>query len=442
MPQLLYTDRFQHLHQIRESALNAADPEAAVRRFLHLTDNRLHAGPNSLELDAEGRIFLLGIGKAAISMSLAALDILEGRVFAGIATKPSQNSDKEQESAPPFQPLADSIQIVDAGHPLLDEGSIRAGLLAKELLAQTSPEDLVLVLISGGGSALFEIPTEGVSLDDLRRTNHLLIQSGAPIHSINVVRKSLSQSKAGGLARFAAPARVLSLIMSDVVGDQLSIIASGPTVLHNVYPENARETLKIHGLWDHVPKSVREALSKPPPHYPPIRRPINLLIGTNRMVVTAAAKQAEKMGFINRVLNYNMQGEARNVGARFANRLQKSSAQSCYLMGGETTVTVRGEGKGGRNQELVLSAGITMEPGSLLAIMSLASDGIDGPTDAAGAQIDGQFLEQALALGYDPTDNLARNDAYPILEATNSLIRTGLTGTNLNDLVVGLHYIS
>lgn len=440
MPRPDFSDRIHHLDLIRRAALAAANPAEAVKANLALGKDELRAGPHRFALDPKGRVLLLGIGKAALAMSLAASDILGERILAGIVTVPEGTGSQAQDEYLNRHLLPTSIEIVPAGHPLVTEGSILAGTLALNLLEQAAPEDLVLVLISGGGSALFEVPAEGVSLQDLSRTYHMLIQSGAPIQSINLVRKALSQTKAGGLARYAAPAEVLALIMSDVVGDQLSTIASGPTVLHGVSPEAAREVLEETDLWEQVPTSVRAALSRPKPKKPAARRPRNVLIGTNRMVVDAAASKAEEIGFSSRVMNYSMQGEAREVGRRFARRLRRSPVGSCYLMGGETTVSVVGDGRGGRNQEFILAAGILLREADHITVMSIATDGIDGPTDAAGAWVDQTFLQRAQALGFDPDDCLRRNDAYPILDATDALVRTGLTGTNLNDLVVGLHY--
>jgi hydroxypyruvate reductase len=412
----------------------------AVRRNLRLEGDTLHAGPHKLHLDPQGRIFLIGLGKAALSMSNAASTILADRIFTGLATVPDQSEIQGKCTDPDQQTQPSSIQTIVAGHPLLNEGSIQAGNLAVSLLQQTRTNDLVLVLISGGGSALFEVAKKGVRVEDLRLTYHLLIKSGAPIQSINVVRKALSQSKAGGLARFATPAPVVSLIMSDVVGDQLSSIASGPTVLRGVKPESARKILVEYDLWDRVPTSVRKSLSGLAPVRPTARRPLNVLIGTNRMVVDSAASAAEGIGFLCRVTSYKMQGEARVRGSQFAQRLAGSTPGSCYLMGGETTVTVKGDGRGGRNQEFCLAAGIQLRDTERVAVMSIATDGIDGPTDAAGAHIDSLFFTHAVSIGFDPLKHLDQNNAHPILDATDSLLRTGLTGTNLNDLVVGLHY--
>jgi hydroxypyruvate reductase len=267
---------------------------------------------------------------------------------------------------------------------------------------------------------------------------------------VNTVRRALSQIKGGGLARMAAPARVVSLIMSDVVGDRISAIASGPTTLWRRSPKRYRNgakkslsslgILKIYQIWDQAPESVRAALNRPSVALPSARRPLNILVGTNRLVIEAAANRAANLGFTPKVRTAHLQGEARDEGERFGKTLARTKGPACLLMGGETTVTVQGDGKGGRNQELALAAAIAIEDSSNLAIMAMATDGIDGPTDAAGAIVNGQTASAARALDLDPETSLARNDAYPLLKAVRSLLLIGPTGTNLNDLIVGLSY--
>ena len=287
---------------------------------------------------------------------------------------------------------------------------------------------------------MFERPRPGITLDDLQRISDLLLRSGAPIEDVNTVRRALSSIKAGGLARLAAPARCVSLILSDVVGDRLSTIASGPTVLQRALPGAAQDILERYDLWNVAPDSIRSALQQSPPA--PLRapRPIHVIVGNNRMVLEAARDRCEALGFPARILSRQMRGEARQVGRRFAARLKRAERPCAWLMGGETTATVVGSGKGGRNQELALAAAMVLDGAPNVALMALATDGMDGPTDAAGAIITGETVQRMHALGTDPQVTLAENDAYPALQACSALIHTGPTGTNVNDLVVGLVY--
>ncbi|MFX0145804.1 MAG: glycerate kinase [Candidatus Hodarchaeota archaeon] len=386
------------------------------------------------------RIFLVALGKASHAMSLAAAEILGDRLGKGVVTVPHGLRVS----------MPSKITPIHAGHPLPDKGSLAAGLAVRSMLEDTEPDDLVLVLISGGGSAMLEHPVPGVNLEDLQAINMLLLHSGAPIELVNTVRCALSLIKGGGITRMAAPARVVSLIMSDVVGDRLSAIASGPTILWRRSPKrykngtkknlSAPNILKLYQLWAQAPESVRAALNRPSVSLPSARRPLNILVGTNRLVIEAAANRATSLGFKPKLINTQLQGEARIVGQRFGKLLSHTKGSACLLMGGETTVTVQGDGKGGRNQELALAAALAIEGSSNLTVMAMATDGIDGPTDAAGAIVNGQTASAARALDLDPENSLERNDAYPLLKAVRSLLIIGPTGTNLNDLIVGLSY--
>jgi hydroxypyruvate reductase len=397
-------------------------------------------GTREIQIQPTTHIFLVAVGKASPAMSFAAVEVLGNRIGMGVVTVP--HSQKVV--------LPSNISAINAGHPLPDDGSLTAGLAVHAMLEKTKRDDVVLVLISGGGSAMFEHPVSGVNLEDLREINNLLLHSGAPIELVNTVRRALSQIKAGGLARMAAPARVVSLIMSDVVGDRLSAIASGPTVLWRRSSKQLKDAmnrplsppdiLKFYQIWDQAPESVRAALSRPSTSPPRARRPFNILVGTNRLVVEAAATRAASLGFKSKVITFRLQGEARLEGQRFGKKLLRTKGPDCLLMGGETTVTVGGSGKGGRNQELALAAALAIESSSNTAVMAMATDGIDGPTDAAGAIVNGQTAPAARALDLDPEASLEQNDAYPLLKAVNSLLVTGPTGTNLNDLIVGLSY--
>ncbi len=430
-----FDDHKKHLQLISLQALEAADAHRAVRKHLHLSSDGIEAGTHTLGLKPGARIYLVAFGKGAPAMTRAAVEILQNQIVAGVIAAPRHIDD-----------LPPSLQIFHAGHPLPDAGSLAAGRAAELLLKSTTADDLLLALISGGGSAMLELPLPGIELDDLRLLNTLLIQSGLPIHKINTIRRALSRIKNGGLARLAAPARVVSLILSDVVGDRLSAIASGPTVLKRASRAEARNILQESGLWTETCASIRYALECPDPPLERARRPRNILIGNNSHVVHAAGQQAGALGFSVKTVTTKMQGEAREVGAHFGLRLknlrQRGSLTkpTCLLMGGETTVTVRGQGLGGRNQELALAAAIALADTQRVAVMSFATDGIDGPTDAAGAIITGDTTARARSLGFVPQEALQENDTYPLLKAAGALLHIGLTGTNLNDLVVGLIY--
>jgi hydroxypyruvate reductase len=438
MSPLLFQDHPHHFHVVRGAALRAADPARAVREHLRLTDKALWAGPHEIPLARPARIWLIGLGKAAPAMSAAAVEILGDRLEAGIATVARHGPQGVTDPAAAVN--LPRVEWVPAEHPTPGPGSLRAGQTAARLLAEAREGDLVVVLVSGGGSALIELPLPGIRLPDLQALTRRLLASGADISEINRVRRALSQIKAGGLARLAWPARVVALILSDVVGDRLSLVASGPTVLRGADPIAARRVLQRHGLWAGAPASVRRALTRGEPDRPPAHHPLNLLMGSNRHLVDAAAQAAAGLGFQVRIVSDRMQGEARSVGARFGARLRRATPGSCLIMGGETTVTVTGPGRGGRNQELALAAALALEQAPGRAVMAWASDGVDGPTDAAGAVVDGGLSARARQRGLDPQAALAGHDSYPLLQTVGALLRTGPTGTNLNDLVVGLSY--
>ena len=238
----------------------------------------------------------------------------------------------------------------------------------------------------------------------------------------------------------AAPARVVGLILSDVVGDQLSFVASGPTVLQRRSSDQAKKVLERYAVWKEIPASVQDALEAADAPRATARRPINLLVGSNRQVVKSAAKRASSLGFAPRTITLSMRGEARTLGERMARRLSRATPGACLLMGGESTVTLRGRGLGGRNQEFALSAALALENTQHAALLAIGTDCVDGPTDAAGAIVHGGTASIIRAAGIDPEEALQDNNAYPALNAAEALIRTGPTGTNLNDVVIGLRY--
>lgn len=425
-----FEDHQDHLSQIMQSVLKAADPGHLVRQSLRIESGALVSGPHRLALHTDGRVFLIGVGKAAPGMTEAAADILGQSLAAGLATvrEGFQNE-------PPNR-----IRYFETGHPLPTEGSLAAGAAAAELLSNVNPEDRVLVLVSGGGSAMFEQPVDGVHLGDLRDVNRKLLACGAPIEEVNAVRKALSQVKGGGLVRRASPAPVLALVLSDVVGDWLASVASGPTAIEPGTHTTARAVLERYDLWDEVTEAVREAVHRTRNGAPPMYLPLNVLIGGNHLALDAAQSAAEQLGFEVQTLTTTMEGEAREVGRSFAHSLGAAPRSTCLLQGGETTVTVEGDGKGGRNQELALSAALTLDGSEPRALLAFATDGLDGPTDAAGAIVSSETLRRLQESDIDPEGCLQENDSYRALDAVQALVKTGPTGTNVNDLVVGLSY--
>lgn len=433
---LRFADHRAHLAALRAAALRAVDPASAVRRFF-----------SSADFADAGRIFVVGAGKAGAAMAQAAAEILGERLTAGVVSVPRLPA-----SAP------EQITFVEGGHPTPTAGSLLAGRAIADLLAQASARDLVVALISGGGSALLELPVAGLSLADLQITNHQLLLSGAAVHEINVVRQRLSQLKGGGLARLAYPARVLGLILSDVVGNPLDSIASGPTVPATASPRAALAVVEKYHLRGRLPHTVLQhlesALSTSVEFVPSVD---NRLIASNRLAGEAAAAAARELGFEAAYVADDWQGEAREVGKRFAELVTSPLSSALdrgegggaakpgrgargLIVGGESTVTVRGAGKGGRNQEAALAAALVIDGLPNVVVSTFATDGVDGPTDAAGAIAIGDSLARARALGLDPQKYLDDNDSYSFFSTLGDLLLTGPTGTNVNDLMFGLVY--
>jgi glycerate 2-kinase len=416
-----------HLAALRAAALQAVDPAAAVCRALTPED-----------LAGAARVFVVGAGKAGVAMAGAVAEILGDRLSGGVLSVPQA----------PAQPIG-RLTFIEGGHPLPTEGTLAAGRALADLLtsARLTSDDLVLALISGGGSALLEWPRAGLSLADLQATNAALLRCGAAIHEINVIRQQLSEIKGGGVLRLAYPARVLGLILSDVVGNPLSFIASGPTVPTPAAGPAALAIVEKYRLAPHLPAAVWQCLSSPRPEALGASSPVaNRLIASNRLAGEAAAAQARGLGFEAVWLADDWQGEAREAGRRFAEVVLQASESSAagqpkaFVVGGETTVTVRGQGKGGRNQELALAAAQVLAGRPNCVIATLATDGVDGPTEAAGAVVTGATLERARALGLDPQVFLDNNDAFTFFAALGDLVVIGPTGTNVNDLIFGLSY--
>jgi len=429
-------------HQLQRAALAAVDPAEAVYRFVSRVGDRILIDQRAYALRDFDHIYLVGAGKAAMPMAEATGEVLHDRLSSGVIITKYRHIDRQ---------LPDLLRVHEAGHPIPDEQSVAATRDLAALLDQVTPRDLVFCVISGGGSALLTLPAEGITLADLQATTQLLLRAGATIHQINTIRKHLDTIKGGGLARLAHGAPIVSLILSDVIGDDLSVIASGPTVPDPSTFAAAWRLIEQFDLADQIPLSVRARLARgasgeipdtPKPGDPLFDRVQTVIIGSNAQAAQAAEATARQLNFNTLLLSTQVQGEAREV-AKVAAAIAKEMAlynrpipkPACLILGGETTVTVKGNGVGGRNQEIALACALAIDglPDTLIA--AVGTDGTDGPTDAAGAIATGETVGRAQTIGLDAQAHLANNDSYHFFQALGDLIITGPTGTNVNDLL-------
>lgn len=430
--------------RILAAALLAVDPFQAVRNQLKISGGELYAASQIYDLESYHNIFIIGAGKAGVPMAQAAAGLLGDRVSGGaVVVKEGYN----QLSTPGS--LA-GIEILSASHPVPDERGVHATRRIGNLLLQAGASDLVICLISGGGSALLTYPADGISLSDIQTMTEALLSSGANINEINTLRKHLDRVKGGNLAGMAAPAEVITLILSDVVGNPLDIIASGPTVPDPSTFQDVMAILQRYDLVGKIPQNIISHIQlgiqglipdTPKPGDSLFDRVRNAIIGSNIQAAEAALYQAQIEGYNALLLTTYMQGEARQAGrvlAAIARQINASGQPiprpACLIVGGETTVTLRGDGMGGRNQELALGAVTDLDSIPDMALITLATDGGDGPTDAAGAVVTGETLSRSRTLGMQPADYLARNDSYHFFEPLGDLLRIGPTQTNVNDL--------
>jgi glycerate 2-kinase len=428
---------------IFESGVKAVDPARAIKNHVRLEKNCLIAGKKKIDLSRFDRISVIGAGKASASMARAMEEILDKRLFYGLVNTKYGHS----------VPLK-RVQVIEAGHPVPDEEGFRGARQIVQILERTDEKDLIFFLISGGGSALLPYPAEGITLEDKQTVTRILLEVGASIHEINALRKHLSLVKGGRLARLAFPSTLVSLILSDVIGDDLDSIASGPTVPDHSTFDDCLNILEKYRIFDRIPPAVAEIFRKgargeieetPKPGNPVFERTQNLIIGSNIMAVEAAAKKAEKLGYNTLILSTFIAGETRDVAgvhAAIAREILSSGnplkRPACVLSGGETTVTICGKGKGGRNQEFSLAAALDINGLENIVVLSAGTDGTDGPTDAAGAIAEGATVSRARKLGMDPGHYLRENDSYNFFKALGDLIVTGPTNTNVMDLRIVL----
>ena len=428
--------RRDQITELFHAALHAADPYEAVRH---------HTGKILSVYEEEGfqRLVVIGLGKAASPMLKATMDDLGERVKEGIIITKYGHADQTYES--------DIIRVYEAGHPLPDENGVRGTEEVINLLKEADRNTLVLCLISGGGSALLVSPYGGITLQEKQKATELLLKAGADIFELNAVRKHISEVKGGRLAEIAYPAWVISLILSDVIGDRLDVIASGPTAPDKTSYRDALRIIERYRLRDAMPWSIMDTLAggirglvpeTPKESSPVFQRVENIIVGSNKKAIAAARERAVTLGFETSVVSTEIQGEARFIGKWLAKKAMELKASRlsddkiCLISGGETTVTVKGNGKGGRNMELALSFAMEIEGTSGITFLSAGTDGTDGPTDAAGAVVDGETVPKARSLGMSPEEYLENNDSYHFFEKAGGLFITGPTGTNVMDIQI------
>ena len=445
----LYSDYRRHVDLLVSAAINAADPGAAIAKHLRREDDKLLIGrePDVERFDLNwGRVYLVAAGKAAIPMTRAAAAILGDSLEQGIVIT-------KDTGAPPTDALAGlPISLHEAGHPVPDERGVRATRAAVNMLSGVRREDAVVCLISGGASALLTDPL--LPLKDWRKLIELLLRSGCSINELNTVRRAVDRIKSGGLARAASPASTYGLILSDVVGNPITIIGSGPTVVEDDLVVGAVKVLGRYDIarqldrteWGRLALALNQARTSHRAERPSVR---NIILGDVRDAATAAMLCAIRLGFVGQLLTVHLDGHAREVGRLAAGIARDQPPGHCLILGGETTVTVRGNGQGGRNQELALAAAIAMDRLPRAVLCSFATDGEDGPTSAAGAAVTGQTASLARSLGLNPVALLVNNDSHTFFSRLDTqsrgrlqphLITTGPTGTNVNDLIVILSY--
>jgi hydroxypyruvate reductase len=414
----------RHALSIFRAAVAAADPGAAVGRHLERMD-----------FSRFRNVYVIGAGKAGVSMAAAAERAIGRRLTTGFLNVKDASGARLRR-----------IELQECGHPVPDQRGVEGAQSIAHLAETAGRDDLVICLISGGASALMPFPAAPLTLEEKQATTRLLLACGADIHEINTIRKHMSVSKGGQLARLAAPARVEALLLSDVIGDDPGVIGSGPAAPDASTFADALRALDKYGIRARVPASVRNRLEAgargalpetPKPADPIFKRVRNTVIGSNRIALAAAARRSRALGLRTLLLSSEVQGETREIGrmhAAIARELARTGhpirPPACVITGGETTVTLKGDGLGGRNQELVLSAALDIAGLSNTVIFSAGTDGIDGPTDAAGALADGNTLRRKP----DARAYLDRNDSYHYFEALGDLVATGPTHTNVMDV--------
>ncbi|MHB8881651.1 MAG: glycerate kinase type-2 family protein [Thermodesulfovibrionales bacterium] len=419
-------------------ALRAVDPYKSVKPYTEKVCS-LYKDSNADKLS------VIGFGKAAVAMGHAAEDSLCDIITEGLLITKHGHFN----TSLPFKYL----KVLEAGHPIPDVYGYAGTAEVVRLLQKADEKTLVLCLISGGGSALLVSPCRGVTLQEKQEVSELLLKAGADISELNTVRKHISAVKGGRLAEIAFPARMISLILSDVIGDSLDVIASGPTAPDKTTFRDALRVFEKYRLFDRIPESIRrviyDGINERIPDTPKEGNLMfslveNIIIGSNRIALNTAKQKAEDIGFEAEILSSELQGEAREVGKRLAEKAKDikrsvkpgARATRCIISGGETTVTVKGKGLGGRNMELALAFAMEIDGIDGIRFLSAGTDGTDGPTDAAGAIVDGKTIAAARTAGLDPKEYLNNNDSYNFFKKIDGLLITGPTGTNVMDIQI------
>lgn len=432
------------ISRIMAASLAAVDPAVAIGRTLSRDGDILHAAGQKIKLDDYKNISILAIGKAGIPMAVSTADLIFDRLTGGtVLTKSTGSGIPDRFNG--------KIKLFFGGHPIPDQNSIKATAEILSYFSDQTEEDLIIALISGGGSALFTAPAPGISLTDIQQANRIFLDHGLTIQEINTIRKHISQIKGGKLAGYLHPARTITLILSDVVGDPINMIASGPTAPDPSTYTDSLEIINHYQLDQHLPPSIlkhikngteRHISDTPKPGDPVFEGQTSLVIAGISDALSGGLEQAQREGFQSSILPDPLVGEARQAGVSLAKLLYQTSISNvktptCMIAGGESTVTLTDSinpGRGGRNLELALSAVKQLAGCKDLALVTLATDGEDGVTDAAGAIVTGQTLARATALGLDPDDFLSNHDSYSFFLALDDLLQPGPTGTNVNDI--------
>jgi len=437
------TDLSKHAKQILQSSLKAVDPYTLIKQQIRRHGDVLIL-PDQYEVDLSRfkKIYLCGAGKGAAPMIRAMEEMLGKNLHDGTVIVKYEHTDRLQKT-----------RLFEAGHPVPDNNTLQATNYLLDSLRDISEKDCVFVLLTGGGSALMESLPREITLDDLQKLNKVLLKCSATIQEINCVRKHISKIKGGQLARHIYPAQCVTLALSDVIGDDLSVIASGPTSPDNSTYSEALSIFKKHNIEEDIPTSIftyiQNGLQGKIPETPHSDDKIfntahNLVIGNNRLALNIAQKEAQMLGYNTLILTSLLQGEAREIGTVIASIIQEIQATdtpvkkpACFLLGGEPTVRIKGHGKGGRNQELALAIALTNIKNPFLFI-SCGSDGTDGPTDAAGALVTHETVRRAYEKGLNAIDYLNNNDSYNFFDPLGDLIKTGPTRTNVMDIIFAL----
>ena len=431
--------KYLHAVDIFQAGLQAVAPGAAIKTFCQLDGNTLTISGCHYNLSRFEQIFVLGAGKAGASMAKAIEEILGGRVSKGIITVKYDHLEKLKK-----------IKIQEAGHPVPDQNGLDGARKIYQLAKSATEKTLVICLISGGGSALMPLPRTGITLEDKQETTRALLACGATIHEINTIRKHLSAIKGGGLAKAVYPATLVTLILSDVVGDDLDSIASGPCVPDSSSFADCQAILTKYSIGDDIPATVllhiESGLAGNISETPKageifFKKTQNVIVASNFDALLKAKEKAIELGYNTLLLSSMIEGETRMVAANhiaIAREIQSHSQPfpqpACILSGGETTVKIKGTGKGGRNQEFTLAAAIKMAGMENVTVLCAGTDGSDGPTDAAGALADENTADRAKTAGLDPQQYLENNDSYNFFDRLSDLYKTGPTNTNVMDL--------